>query len=225
MKNYYEILGISSKATKNEVKEAYRRLAKIWHPDACKEPDAHSKFIEITEAYEILIDEVSRDNYDRLFKESQNQFNHQSTYSNHNSKYESNHHCYKQYEQDTYEARKKAETYYGMTLEEVLTNIVGVVIEVAKETVKYTVMGDQSVRLSLGERMGIGFNMTILIILGILSFTGILAPITLPLALATIRTLLHKGQYIGIGKLLSSTLLFLCVMIVAVIGIINFMNR
>jgi len=56
MKNYYQILEVAEEASQEEIKHAYRRLAKAHHPDVNKSPDAHEKFCEITEAYEFLID-------------------------------------------------------------------------------------------------------------------------------------------------------------------------
>lgn len=70
MKNYYEILNISRNAEDNDIKKAYRKLSKIWHPDINNSPIAHSKFIEINEAYEILISPTKRNEYDKIFNEN-----------------------------------------------------------------------------------------------------------------------------------------------------------
>lgn len=72
-KDYYEILGIDRNATKEEIKKAYRRLSKKYHPDVSDDPDAAEKFKEITEAYEVLSDDKKRANYDRFGHADPNQ--------------------------------------------------------------------------------------------------------------------------------------------------------
>ena len=64
-KDYYEILGVSKNADADEIKSAYRRLAKKYHPDLNKAPEAAEKFKEINEAYEVLGDDKKRANYDQ----------------------------------------------------------------------------------------------------------------------------------------------------------------
>ncbi len=72
-KDYYEILGIDRNATKEEIKKAYRRLSKKYHPDVSDDPDAAEKFKEVTEAYEVLSDDKKRANYDRFGHADPNQ--------------------------------------------------------------------------------------------------------------------------------------------------------
>lgn len=60
----YSVLGITRTATDDEVKFAYRRMVKQWHPDVCKEPNAQEMFIKIKEAYELLSDPNKRARYD-----------------------------------------------------------------------------------------------------------------------------------------------------------------
>jgi len=64
-RDYYEILGVQRQASADEVKLAYRRLAKQYHPDVNKENGAEDKFKEISEAYAVLSDEEKRAAYDR----------------------------------------------------------------------------------------------------------------------------------------------------------------
>jgi len=64
-RDYYEVLGVSRSATEEEVKKAFRRLAKQYHPDANKEQGAEARFIEVNEAYEVLSDPQKRAAYDR----------------------------------------------------------------------------------------------------------------------------------------------------------------
>src|SRR2546423_4873064 len=64
-RDYYEVLGVSRNVTDEEVKKAFRRLAKQYHPDANKEQGAESRFVEINEAYEVLSDTQKRSAYDR----------------------------------------------------------------------------------------------------------------------------------------------------------------
>jgi len=64
-KDYYRILGVSRNASLDEIKRAYRRLARRYHPDISKEPDAEEKFKEINRAYEVLSNPEKRAAYDR----------------------------------------------------------------------------------------------------------------------------------------------------------------
>ena len=60
----YETLGVSKGASSDEIKKAYRKLARKYHPDINKDPGAEDKFKEINAAYEILSDDSKRAQYD-----------------------------------------------------------------------------------------------------------------------------------------------------------------
>ena len=68
-KDYYKIMGLSKTATKDEIKRAYKKLARKFHPDVSKEKDAEDKFKELGEAYEVLKDPEKRAAYDQLGKD------------------------------------------------------------------------------------------------------------------------------------------------------------
>ena len=65
-RDYYEVLGVSKDASQAEIKSAFRKLAKKYHPDVSKEPDAAEKFKEAQEAYAVLSDESKRKQYDQF---------------------------------------------------------------------------------------------------------------------------------------------------------------
>lgn len=74
----YKVLGISKDASEEEIKKAYRRLAKKYHPDVCKEANAESKFKEIQNAYDMIMDH----------KKNKNSYTYQQNYFNEDQNYQ-----------------------------------------------------------------------------------------------------------------------------------------
>jgi len=67
-KDYYKIMGLEPDASADEIKRAYRKLARKFHPDVSTETDAEARFKEVGEAYEVLKDPARREQYDQLRK-------------------------------------------------------------------------------------------------------------------------------------------------------------
>jgi len=77
-KDYYKTLNVTKTATKDEIKKAYRRLARKYHPDVSKANNAEARFKEVSEAYDVLHDKKKRAEYDHLGRGGQN---YQSSYA------------------------------------------------------------------------------------------------------------------------------------------------
>lgn len=78
LKDYYAIMGVKPTDDLKTIKTAYRRLARKYHPDVSKEPDAEARFKEVAEAWEVLSDEQRRAEYDQLWQHRNDpQFNQQ----------------------------------------------------------------------------------------------------------------------------------------------------
>ena len=64
--DYYDVLGVNRDASESQIRRAFRKLAREYHPDVSREPDAETKFKQINEAYEVLRDDEKRQMYDRF---------------------------------------------------------------------------------------------------------------------------------------------------------------
>lgn len=80
-KDYYKIMGVSPQATDKDIKLAYRRLARKYHPDISQEKDAETHFKEVGEAYEVLKDSKKRQVYDQYMRDAE--LNQQARSSSH----------------------------------------------------------------------------------------------------------------------------------------------
>jgi len=125
-KNYYEILGVDTKAVLNEIKKAYRKCALRFHPDRNDSPDAHERFIEVVEAYEVLSDAVKREQYDQM-SQSPNIYHGQPLNYNQTAR---------DFEEHVKEAQKKAEQYVIMGYEEFKKVLFGIVSETGFQLVQ-----------------------------------------------------------------------------------------
>ena len=83
--SFYEILEIPQSASQEDIRKAYRKKAKVWHPDVNKSPDAHTKFQMLNKAYETLADQHKRFIYDQ--RSNSNQHAHYQQHTNYQQSY------------------------------------------------------------------------------------------------------------------------------------------
>ena len=125
MINYYQILNIKKNSSQDEIKKAYRQAAIFWHPDKNKSSNAHEKFVQISEAYEILSNVEKRQLYDKIYSEyfdrksdiQVSQVKKEKKKKSYASKAE-----YAQYEKWVKEAKVKAQNIAFKSLDNILTD-------------------------------------------------------------------------------------------------------
>ena len=109
MKNYYQILNISSSSDLNIIKKAFRKEVALYHPDNNKSPDARERFEEVIEAFNVLSDNEKREDYDKIL--SNQKYNKPVVLE---PKQEGK---YKEWKD---ESKKKSKTYWDSTLADLL---------------------------------------------------------------------------------------------------------
>lgn len=220
MKDYYSILGVGSGVTAEEIKKEYRRKAKMYHPDACKLPDAQQRFVEISEAYEILSNEIARREYDRLYFRSNEQAktttgSTQNTYSTPQPDFDDIFAAFQQ------QARATAQKYADISLEDLLSKLG----EVVYETAKFIATGEEHEKLSVGEFITLGFAGVFLIIGICLLFTGVGTIPGIVIARIAAMSLFKggrfSGEFIGVAPLILSTLVVGGSLIVILMMMVN----
>jgi len=188
VKDYYKILGVAENSTTDEIKSAFRAKAKQFHPDVNKAPDAHERFIEIGEAYEVLLDPTARMEYDRLR-------NGQKSSTSYN-------HDYNEFKSRQNKAYEKAKYYSEISLEEILSSIVRFTYEMGRAVV----VGERDKpKVNFGDYIKLGFGGLLITICIILCFTGVGAIPGIAIARAVVQGMKKDGKLIGIGPLFIST--------------------
>lgn len=205
MEDYYAVLGVSPGATVEEIKSAYRRLIREWHPDVCKKPNAHEQSIKIIEAHEILSNPETRRQYDYHRSQQHRQAGPSTAHTRSSDEF------YRARE----EARRTAEDLVQKGLEEILNLLVGAGRVIWKGEKAFA-----EEQFDFGARLKTGFLGLLLFAAFILTFTGVAAPVTIPSGFFIMRALTHNGKFIGIGALLSSTLMVAGIVIGAILLLI-----
>jgi hypothetical protein len=215
VEDYYKILGVPYNASADDIKSAYRTLAKRWHPDVCKEPGAHEQFVKIGEAYEILSNPRTRLEYDQIRAYEQSGYAGYAGQSYSSQGYSTYSEKAENFSQAQQTARQQAEANARKPLEELLELLMAVgslAVAAGVAAGRVAWKGEPAVqeeRYSFGTRMAIGFKGSLLLLVIILSFTGVAIPLTLPIGFIVYKSLTHNRRFIGIGTLLGSTILFL----------------
>jgi len=123
--DYYKVLNVSENATLEEIKKAFRELAKKYHPDKNKSNNANTKFREVFEAYEILKNKITKD----IFDKSRRKF-----YSNTNTEFNNENYTKSEtYDYVKKEANKRAEYFSRMTFDDFLESSIFILKKVTSK--------------------------------------------------------------------------------------------
>lgn len=177
IKNYYSLLGVRFNASKDEIKSAYRKLAKVMHPDVNKSPDAKERFQELSEAYEILSNETSRKKYDDILR----------MYKNKSSTWRDTYSSFRETEQS--QARKQAEEYSSMSLDEIL--------EMIKQTLLH---GEKESKKNLSIKTYHILGLRVFLCIGLVEMMGTVI-LTIPAVVLfsiVLRGFYYKEKFVGI---------------------------
>lgn len=189
LKDYYQILGVARDATTEEIRKAYRNKAKRYHPDVNPAQDAHEKFIEISEAYEVLRDPETRANYDRLWQNAGDQ-SYQTDYTS--------------YHDSMRNAENRARQYADMSLEDLLEQVLGFAYEAGRTIL----VGERDKpELNLFDYMKMGFYGVILTICLILGFTGIGTIPAIAIGLLVVNGVTKNERFIGLVPFIVTTII------------------
>ncbi len=216
IKNYYSIMGVSRNATSDELKRAFKDKAKKYHPDVSKAPDAHQKFIEIGEAYEVLKDPNSRREYDALLDQTSRRKQYTQTDSSSRKSYQSR--DYSDFRDTQQKAKTQAENYASMDIDDLITNVLGFIYKVGKVTL---VGQSDRPRITLGHYIKLGLSGIVLTISIALLFTGIGTIPGIIIAKGVTDGLHKDGKFIGFGPLILSTIVAYTVIIMLIIALFN----
>lgn len=207
--DYYAILGIPPTASLDEVKAAYKRLVKQWHPDVCDRPDAHDQFIRITEAYHVLSDPYQRMQYDRAYQQHarpRQQAQQRATGKDVGPSGDAWEDFVRQSAGFRRAAAEQAQKYWNMSLDRVLPAL----SQAAAQAAGYVWHGQREVRSNwtFQDTLATGFKGLFFIAGVAMLFSGVLAVPGGALTYLTVRSLLSSlskdGHFIGFGRLVSS---------------------
>ncbi|MBM4761447.1 DnaJ domain-containing protein [Bacillus sp. B15-48] len=203
LKNYYSVLGVSRSATGEDIKKAFKKLAKTYHPDINHAPDAHQRFIEIGEAYEVLKDPSARANYDRLLG--------YGTSSAHNSSYnQQRRNDHNSYYSSQQRAKTQAKKYADMSLDDLLGKVIEFAFTAADttyETGRAILVGErEKPRINIFDYLKMGLLGILLTICIILSFTGVGTIPGIAFGFIIIKGIMKKDSFIGIIPFILTTI-------------------